>query len=166
MVYWWHIFFVFKSYMLHFVLGVVISEIYILWNQKYALFSKRINYVTLAGIILLLIGVAIFLPRHVGITGVVSFLLILLCSSNALLINFLQKPLFLFFGKICFSLYLVHLPIIVSLGVFLVVLLENFSIRINIFVSGTCVVFTSIGVAYILSFVERRLIRIYKAIIV
>ena len=159
-------FYMCNSFMFHFILGIFISELYVKYQHIYLSFDNKVNYMSIAIIILLLIFTSLTSPRSIGITGLISFLIILLCSTNKLVITFLEKPIFLFLAKICFTLYLVHLPIITSLTSFLVKKFDPiFPLHITILLSGTITIIVSIFTAYILAFGEKTLILFYKKVI-
>jgi peptidoglycan/LPS O-acetylase OafA/YrhL len=113
-----------------------------------------------------LIIVSIFWPTGIITSGFVGFAIILLCSLNGAVIKFLEKPPFIFLGKICFTLYLVHIPIITSLTSFIVIRFDGLSTGAVICVAGLLTVGVSIVVAWLFMFVEKEMIRLYKKILI
>jgi peptidoglycan/LPS O-acetylase OafA/YrhL len=158
----------FESYMFHFILGVVAAEIYIKNMQTYDKLnnSNTFNFVSLGILFCLLILCGIFPPRSILMSGLMSFLIITLCAINVRITHLLEKSIFLFLGKICFTLYLIHLPIITSFSSFMLIRFERLSANIIILIVGILTVVLCLVSAWLLSFAERALMRLYKKILV
>jgi len=161
----------FKSYMFHFILGIIASELYV----KYMQLRDRINsftaynYISLGSLFALLILYGLYGISHLsGVvpSGLASFSIIILCITNAKVIRFLEKPVFLFWGEICFTLYLIHLPVIFSFSSFMVIKLENLPTLYIICIVGFLTIAICLVSAWLLRFAERALMRLYKKVIV
>jgi peptidoglycan/LPS O-acetylase OafA/YrhL len=159
---------IFNSYLFHFILGIIASEIYVKYNNwtKPANVSHIYDYISLVFLLCLLALYGTYHPRAIWASGLASFSIIILCISNNRIIWLLEKPFFLFLGKICFTLYLIHLPVITSLSSYLVVRLGNLPITSTICIVGSMTIVVCLASAWLLSFFERSLMRLYKRILV
>lgn len=157
-------FFYANSYMLHFTLGIFLAEVY-LWYTKRDNEKSIYNWISVFMISSLLFIYPFVTEYTLRTSGLFSGVLVLLCITNPLICNFLKKPSFLFLGRICFPLYLVHLPIICSATAFMVIYNPwKYNIA-SATIIGLATIVLSILCAMLFSNIEICMMRCYKKII-
>jgi peptidoglycan/LPS O-acetylase OafA/YrhL len=160
----------FKSFMFHFIMGIVAAEVFVRYRHVFDKPSRRVFLCQFTLFIILLALCSLLRPRGV-LSGILSFAIILLCGMSTNIRRFLERQPFIFLGKICFTLYLVHTPIITSFSSTIVRHWGNRtpdgqSDLLIVGVVGFMTVVLSLVSAWILSFGERGLMRLYKRFIV
>ena len=98
------------------------------------------------------------------ITG--AFFIMLAMLQSTLLKNIFSKKLFSFLGKISFSLYLTHFPILASLSFFLFdKLIDSYSYNISFIIAFTISIVLTFVISYVMYiFVDKKAVHLSKVI--
>ncbi len=94
---------IFVSYWIMFGIGIMSF-----WS-----FSNKISYRYVVTVFLLLLVLSVFWKNIELVTATLTGFFIVLCTYREKLADWLNFPLTQFFGKISYSLYLIHFPVIV-----------------------------------------------------
>lgn len=110
-----------------FMLGIVLCDLYV--NTKTYLFlTHYIQNKILTLIIFLLFLILIGMPNYYKVFHLVlASILILFIISSPLLNNLFSSKILVFLGRISFSLYLIHIPILCSLSGLFYIFFEKFT---------------------------------------
>ena len=177
-----------KSYYFAFVIGMVLSDLhYSDWGKPIREYVLRRPWLSWGSIVLGLLlgvyfkdsrniwcqimniqflldwGIDLYAFYHIVGAGLVLFG----CFYNTKIQSVLSKGFFQFFGRIAFSLYLIHFILICSLSsfLFLVVYQSGFSYNMSVGVSVILTVPVMFGIAYLMTlYIDEPAMRLTKMI--
>lgn len=142
------VFYLLNSYYVYFIAGIIFAEFYLVDLSKLLPQNKLYKYYPYA-FDLLSITLLIWHTNIIQDPRVYCICLVFSIMNGSLVRSFFECPLSRWLGKLSFSLYLVHIPVIISFGSYMLLNYPNMADSEKIFFIGLPAVIFSVILAVI-----------------
>lgn len=149
-----------QSHLAFFFAGIIVSEIFLRFKDRPRILWREV------AIALTVAGLFVFWsPQRFQIDVIICMTFVLLCALGYWTRAFFGSAPFRYLGKISFALYLVHMPIIVSIESYLFLTYRNvMSPGWLVALAGGTSIAVSLVAAHFFSYVDRFAIRLSHAV--
>lgn len=157
---------IFNSYYSYFISGVIMSELYIhnYWNKFLQTKIKENFYNKLIYVFDILIVLMLVKPNFCNNQLLYCFLLVFCIMNSMFAKKFFECRLSKYLGKISFSIYLMHIPVIISISSYLLLKHLTFTANEKIFYIGIPSVIISLILAHFFTYIDQFGIKAGKII--
>lgn len=142
------VFYLLNSYYVYFIAGIIFAEFYLIDLSKLLPQNKLYKYYPYA-FDLLSVTLLIWHTNIIQDPRVYCICLVFSIMNGSLVRSFFECPLSRWLGKLSFSLYLVHIPVIISFGSYMLLNYPNMADSEKIFFIGLPAVIFSVILAVI-----------------